>query len=466
MDFALPGPGNAHRPRELSGALCLWAWTGGRARPPGGHGTCLPREAAAFAQARYRSSGMTPREIDLKARRMLLADWFMFLARERGLELPQHSSGGERFTIGNPTSFHVVAQFKEEAPFLEFLASESSRQKLVDDIATEAAEHAERGDLGGVAWHSTSLHEVAFEMSSFSMMGDLLQRLGGQTRIQGWRRLSNHILLEFVEDQPEDWGKKPALLAPKAVVRVHIAAPAPCPGYLSSHISHGVIETVGAICTFALGRPVQLPHSVFPTDEDVSELDERRADPTIGGLARKGTSLDIFERLVGLAGLEALQRARSAFITFDAAVRQERDPVACILYVVAAECLTAPYTSWRLQKLTKRFKEFFDELMPDDLDQIVGHGNFEETFGIRRGLRTARALRRDLLDRIYSYRSGQLHEGLDPSYAGIAVGSDTSNEMRRGLLADFAEAAILRYLEAPRVSLVGHPLVDPPEGGR
>jgi len=242
-------------------------------------------------------------------------------------------------------------------------------------------------------------------------------------------------------------------------------APGPCAGYLSSRIAHGVIETVGAICTLALGRPVQLPHAVFPTNEKVSELSQRRADPTILGLARKGTSLDIFDRLIGLGGLEAFQRARSAFITFDAAVRQERDPVACILYVVAAECLTAPYTSWRLQKLTKRFKEFFDELMPGDLDEIVAHANFEEAFGIRRGLRTARALRRELLDRIYSYRSGQLHEGLDPSYAGIAVGSEMDNNMRRGLLADFAEAAILRYLEAPRVSLVGHPLVDPSESG-
>ncbi len=122
--------------------------------------------------------------------------------------------------------------------------------------------------------------------------------------------------------------------------------------------------------------------------------------------------------------------------------------------------MTAPYTSWRLRKLTKRFKEFFDELMPGDLDEIVAHANFEEAFGIRRGSRTARALRRELLDRIYAYRSGQLHEGLDPSYAGLGVGIDLANETRRGLLAHFAEAAILRYLDAPRVSLVGHPAFD------
>lgn len=407
---------------------------------------------------------MARTQLDLKTRRMLLADWFMFLARERGLDVAQQGSGGERFTIGDPSSFHVVAHFKEEAPFLEFVASDPGRQKLIDDTAAKAADYAKRGDLGGVAWYSTELHEVGFEFSALSLMGGLLQRLGSQTRIQGWRRLGNHVLLEFVEDFPEDWDKKQQILAPKAIARVDIAAPGPCPGYFSSRIAHGVVEMVGAICTFALGRPVQLPPAMFPADEkNVPELNERRSDPAILTLARKGTSLDIFDRLIGLAGLEAFQRARAAFITFEAAVRQERDSVASILYVVAAECLTAPYTKWRLRKLTKRFREFFDELMPDDLDQIVAHGNFEEAFGIRRGSRTARALRRDLLDRIYEYRSGQLHEGIDPSYAGLGVGSDMANETRRGLLADFAEAAILRYLDAPRVSLVGHPAFESPD---
>lgn len=408
---------------------------------------------------------MARAELDLKSRRMLLADWFIFLARESGLDFAQQGSGGETFTIGDPRSFHVVAHFKEDAPFLQFVASDASQQKDIDDIAAKAAHHLDRGDFGGVAWYSTELNEVDLELSPFSLMGSLLQRLGSQTRIQGWRRLGNPVLLEFDERIPEDWNKKQQILAPKAIVHAHIAAPGPCPGYFSSRIAHSVVETVGAICTFALGRPVQLPHALFPTDEeDVPELNRRRSDPEILTLARKGTSLDIFNRLIQIAGVEGFQRARAAFITFEAAVRQERDSVASILYVVAAECLTAPYTSWRLRKLTKRFKEFFDDLMPGDLDQIVAHGNFEEAFGIRRGSRTARALRRDLLDRIYGYRSGQLHEGLEPSYAGLSVGSDMASETRRGLLADFAEAAILRYLEAPRVSLVGHPAFDSPEG--
>jgi hypothetical protein len=403
-------------------------------------------------------------DLELSARRMLLTDWFVRLAQESNLDLSQRSSNGERFTIGDQKAFHVIAHFTKEAPFLNFVASDDSRQNLIDEISAKAAGYVEARDFGGVVWYSTELHEVKIEFSPFSVMGPLLQRLGSQTRIADWRRLGTNILLEFVEEIPEGWAEKQPILAPTAVVRVHIAASGPCAGYFSSRMAHDVIETVGAISTFALGRPVQLPHAIFPArDEDVPELDKRRTDPEIPTLARRGTSLDIFSLLAVDGGFDVFKRARAALITFDAAVRQERDSVATILYVVAAECLTTPNTRWRLEKLTKRFIKFFDELMPAELDQIVAHGNFEEAFGIRRGTRTERALRRELLDRIYSYRSEPLHEGLDPSYRGLGVVVDSANEIRRGLLADFAEAAILQYLEAPRVSLVGHPVIDPPE---
>ena len=125
--------------------------------------------------------------------------------------------------------------------------------------------------------------------------------------------------------------------------------------------------------------------------------------------------------------------------------------------MVVAECLTTLRTPWRDSKLTKRFIEFFDALMPDELDQMVAHGNFETVFGIRRGTRTARALRREMLEQIYEYRSGNLHAGLRPSYRGFASGFDTGENIRRALFADFAEGAILRYLSSPRSSLVGHP---------
>lgn len=388
---------------------------------------------------------------------MLLADWFTKLANQSGLNLSQHGSSGDGFTLGAPNDFHVIAKFIQESPFLRFVASDPDRQTAVEAIGHEAVARVQRGELGGIVWYSTGLHEDEFKLSS-SFMGSFLQRLGSQTRVVGWRRLGSNILLEFTERLPADWNEKNALLAPKSVVHVHIAAPGPCAGRFSSHLAHNVVETVAAICTFALGRGVTLPPSLFPSKpEALQQLDARQTDGEILTLARKHVALDIFSGVALPGGIELFTRIRGALLAFDAAIRQERDSVACILYVVAAEALTTPYTPWRHSKLTKRFIEFFDDLMPDDLDQIVAHGNFEEVFGIRRGERSARALRKELLDHIYDYRSGQLHQGFHPSYKGLGAVFDMKEEVRRGLFADFAEAAILRYLASPRASVIGHP---------
>lgn len=120
-------------------------------------------------------------------------------------------------------------------------------------------------------------------------------------------------------------------------------------------------------------------------DEAVAELDERRRDPEIHDLARKGISLDIFQRLSELGGPESALKARGALIAFDSALRQSREQAACILFVAAAECLANPRTEWKRERLTKRFIDLFRRLMPEDLDEIVNHRNFEDAFGIRRG---------------------------------------------------------------------------------
>src|SRR4029077_19101589 len=133
--------------------------------------------------------------------------------------------------------------------------------------------------------------------------------------------------------------------------------------------------------------------------------DAQRIDQAILTLARKHVPLDIFSPIGVPGGRQFFERMRAAFLTFDAALQQQHNFVASILYVVAAEALTTPNVNWRDSKLTNRFINFFDELIPSDLDTIVAHANFEEAFEIRRGTRTARSLRRELLDRIYELRS-------------------------------------------------------------
>ncbi len=399
--------------------------------------------------------------LGVRGSRMLLADWFVRLARDFGIDLQQTGGSNTAYTLGDPIAFHVTAQFADSFPFLTFVASDSRPGEVVAKIASAAIEKLTGGDFGGIVWYSVELHESDLRLSPFSLLGDLLQRLGSQVRIAGWRRLGANILLEFTEEMRRPVPHGEDIFAPKAVVRVHIAAPGPCAGFLASEIAHGVVESAGAICSFALGRPVDIPFSAFPAkSEQLLDLAARQRDVNILTLARGGIPLDIVNYLAVEGGAEVFLRARNALLSFDAAGRQERDSVAGILYVVAAECISSPTTPWKDVKLTKRFIEFFDELMPSELDRIVGHDNFEEAFGIVRGGKTARVLRRKALNRFYDFRSGQLHQGLSPSYQSLGTRFDPASQARRGLLRDFAEGAILRYLSAPRSSLIGHPGLD------
>lgn len=400
---------------------------------------------------------MTANRIDIRALRMLCTDWLSQLGREVGLPFSQYGSSGDSFTIGSPNDLHVTAHFADDEPYLRFVSSDPSRQSQIDSLAKEAASRVKQGNFGSTVWHSATCPAPDFQLAPLFSMGSFMERLGNQTRIVGWRRLGTNVLIEFAEELPKDWDPKNALFAPKALAHVHIAVPAPCVGNFSAHIAHSVVETAAAICSFALGRAVSLPPTVFPTrPEQIPNVSARQFDQTVLTLARKHVPLDIFSVLGVPGGLDHFQRLRSSLLTFDSAKRQEHDAVACILYVVVAECLTALSTPWRDSKLTKRFIEFFDDLMPEELDQMVSHGNFEAVFGMRRGTRAPRVLRREMLEQIYEFRSGNLHAGLRPSYRGFASGFETGENVRRALFADFAEGAILRYMTSPRSSLIGH----------
>ena len=135
----------------------------------------------------------------------------------------------------------------------------------MDRLAQEAVARVRQGEYGGTVWHSASCAALDYQISSRFSMGSFMERLSNQTRILGWRRLGANVLLEFTEELPANWDEKNALFAPKAVVHIHVAVPAPGAGHFSSHISHAVVETAAAICTFALGRAVSLPPSPFPT---------------------------------------------------------------------------------------------------------------------------------------------------------------------------------------------------------
>ena len=219
---------------------------------------------------------------------MVLADWFSRLGTEAGFKFEQHGRSGNAFIIGAPTGLHVTAPYADLPPYLKFVASDPGAQAAIDDLATKAVERVARRDFGGPVWYSTQIADPGLKLSA-SFMGNFLERLGNQTRLTGWRRLGRDVLLEFREAPSTS---SDHLIAPKAEVKVHIAAPGPQAGHFASHIAHGVLETVASICAFALGRSVQLPQTVFSAKpETVAELSEKHTDTSVLTLARKSVSL-------------------------------------------------------------------------------------------------------------------------------------------------------------------------------
>jgi hypothetical protein len=217
-----------------------------------------------------------------------------------------------------------------------------------------------------------------------------------------------------------------------------------------------------ATCSFALGRPFERSGFAFDTKTDQwPDLEARFNDSSIGYLARDGVGLDFMGYAPLPGGQEIVDRLETAMITFEAALSERNDGVACILYVVAAESLCVPHLEapWRKEKTTDRFISFYDELMPSELDKIVAHGNFEEIFAIKRGTKKPKTLRRLLLDRIYDFGSGLVHGGLRSTprthqpflFHGGA-------DLRRSLFRDVAEKAILGYMQTPRCSTVASPM--------
>lgn len=398
-------------------------------------------------------------ELDIHLGRLLLADWLMKLGQDAGLPFNQWGSGGKSLTIGPGDGLHVTIDLCDVEPYFAVTCSDVNTQPLIDALVQAAALKVREGEAGTTTiWFSTTC-PVGDDWPLGALSGAFVERLNQQTRISGWRRLGSSLLIEFVEELPKAWSPATALFAPKTVAHIHIGVPAPCWGFFSDHIAKGALETIAATCTFALGRAVPLWASLTPTPvEQVAGLNRRQHDSTIHTLARKGVPLDVLNFAMAPGGIEVCQRLRTALQTFDAALRQEHDVVACILYVVVAECLVAPRTKWRDVQVTQRFCKFFEDLMPNELNELVAHGNFETVFEVQRGTKQPQTLRRLLLDRVYAYRSGNVHSGLESQYREFVGASDGLQLcVRRSMFATFAEGAILRYIASPRSSIVGHP---------
>lgn len=393
---------------------------------------------------------------------MLAADWLKrLLEAESEINFKQYGSAQGSLNFGVPGESYIECRFVDSPPFISFHTEISGLQPLVFRLGSIACENARCGMLGDEIWYTTELAASGMmpplnrETSSY-----FFEFFTAQARILGWRRIGLEILLEFSEEQSEPGGNS-SPFAPPAKVAVHLASRGPTQGFFSEHIAQHLAETAAAICAFALGRPVVGGAFVSPSkSEEVPDLQSRKNHPFIWEIARKRVSLNIFSTVAEVPEEDHFYRLRAALRTHNWALAQDNDEVARILYVIAMESLCSPRTSWRIEKVSRRFVDFFDDLMPQALDEVVSHGNFEEAFQTRRGKRMARALRRDLLRRIYALRSEPVHQGLSINSHPFGMTYDNSASLQRGFFCDLSERAILAYLQAPRSSLVGHPKLD------
>lgn len=396
---------------------------------------------------------------NLRSLRMLATDWLQkLLAIESGVEFKQRGNGKESLTFGVPGESAVEARFIDGPPFLSFHTEVSALRPLIERFGPLASENARRGIVGDVLWYTTAFSAPSLTPSfTRNMSSYLFEFLTAQTRIQGWRRVGPDILLQFTEEEPQGAGIS-SPFAPSTKVTVHLASRGPIHGFLSENIAHHLAETSAAICTFALGRPVTGGEFVIPSKPEVlPELQAKHRDVSVLTLARKGVSLDIFSTVSGPPELDHINRMRAALRTHNWALAQDNDEVARILYVAAMESLCSPRTPWRIERMSRRFLDFFDDLMPQALDEVLKHANFEEAFQVKRGQRTSRALRRDLLRRIYALRSEPVHQGLSTHFHPLGMAFEDSASLQRAFFCDLSERAILAYLQSPRSSLVGHP---------
>jgi hypothetical protein len=287
--------------------------------------------------------------------------------------------------------------------------------------------------------------------------------MGDKRTIEGWRRLSDLVLLEF---KPSPVENPSPLNAPKTDIHVFLKVPGGGHGPFSSKVAADTLEFVRLICSFALGRPVSgFTGTAFPADEaDSKAADEQQHDfVNVPTLARNGVPLDPFAHLASLGGPASVVRYRGSLVAFDAAIEQRNPDVATILFVSSIEALLSPDTEWRKERLTARFIKAVLDYTPASVDAILQHQNVEMALGFRPRGAISRQ-RRELLSHIYDLRSTPVHAG--PAMAmGMLGGQSQEGQMRVALLSDLAQGVILSFLTTPRSSLIGHPEIWPAGGG-
>jgi len=392
---------------------------------------------------------------------LLFAAWVQFYAAKR-FELSQYGAGNPAdsrttYSYGRPTEKNFIFERSENQEW-SLLSSKGIAEKDIEEIVNDAMGRFSAGDFGGDVVYQTELEVKGFTIDSVSNI-NFMRLLGDQVHIDGSRRLGSRVLLDFVPDPPED-PSVPQLFAPRTSVKVTLFVPGPIASGLTNTIANGMVEVVAAICALALGRVATLPLAIFPASpEDAEKAQRRRFDQAILGLARDGISLDVFDEFSTLGGGDGVMRIRGALLSYHLALQQPNPDVAMMLFVSAIEALIIPHAEWRKEKATKRFIVEVDRLCEHVVENLVNHANVEQAFAYKKK-GGPKARHRQLLDRIYELRSVPTHSGIGLSGVGMISIFASQGNMRVALLSDLVRGALLSFLQAPRSSLIGHPMFE------
>lgn len=384
----------------------------------------------------------------------LFQAWVIRLAQEQFGALqwggPAHlftigAPGGPRFGVAVTTDSVAIGEVSE------------LDEHAVAAVVAEAESRTNRGELGGVVIYSATFRTSG--LTSAEDIFDLLKTIGTQVHIDGPRRLSNVVVLDFRPEIPEH-PDTAMIFAPATVVDAVIYVPGPVWSPLTDRVASGITETTAALCAVALGRPVTSEGGDFPIGDDgIPAALSRRSDMSIRGLARDGVSLDIFGDLRALGGESATLRGRSSALALHGAMAQQSADISMLLLVTAIEALVAPAAEWGKERVVKRFVNSVIELCPTTVDEIAAHEDAGDALGFSpRG--SVNRQRREILDLIYASRSRITHSGLSLSPPGLTSFASPTRP-RITLTTELAFAAFLSYLSAPRSSVVGYPPLTP-----
>lgn len=419
-------------------------------------GTIDPRDQLSMREY----SGVTEIKLllDWEMMHRYIVDWFVEIADRNGTTFSQFSTpvSGELLIAGEG-GLSVISKWLGKDPFCTFTSSDKGMQERISIWGAEAVQLTRSGDYGELRWYvlECRFHGFDHQVLSSGGLGSALSRLP----IPEWARLGP-LLFNSIVPRPKETHSN-QFLAFEGERKLSIYIPVVEPRKFARVADRMAVENcewAAAACTAATNRGIKLGFRPVPAAKELqSQLTDRLADGTIETWAISGISLSIAPWRFVPGGNSCFERVQAALLTFDAAIKQERDSVACMLYVAAAESLAVINQPWRKNQVVSRFLSFFELLMPDHLNELIEHANYEMAFGLKRGNKKPVQRRRDLLEKLYDFRSTIVHSGTEPAYRGL-VGSASPGEMMfRTLCMEFARYAIAAYIRSPFSSLVGRP---------